>query len=312
MRLCGGGLRVVGEGVWGAGPRPSWAPRGVDKAGARGAKARRARGPGGPSRKRAPPRPGALRRGATSSHRTISHNTRSRAQGPTAPRRPAAGHDPRRWHAKRRAGPRCARLGGSASPIWEWRAAIPATFWWRPLPQTSRGAAAGHWHTFSPGRVPTSSASQLACGMVLVRGTRLPVQGSVSWCRAVPVTRTILAALVPGWCSSGAAGRRVCAAPFARGPPGVRPLGGLPVSSGAGGGGSLGGGAAWVPRHFCSRCLGRWHRGWAWRDGRPRSTFATGPAGGVVCVCLPSGMAGCPGRGLVRGRRGPRGRLRGS
>jgi hypothetical protein len=66
----------------------------------------------------------------------------------------------------------------------------------------------------------------------------------------------------------------------------------------------VGGCAAWMPHHFCSRCPVHWHRGWAWRGGGPHDTVTTGPARGVVGVHLAFGMACCPGRGWAQRRRG--------
>jgi hypothetical protein len=51
--------------------------------------------------------------------------------------------------------------------------------------------------------------------------------------------------------------------------------------------------------HFCSRCPFSWHRGWAWREGKPQSTLTTDPAESVVGVCVPSfRYGGLPGARL--------------
>jgi hypothetical protein len=188
---------------------------------------------------------GEHRRDAAASHRMVSCNTRGRSWEPTTPRRPATGHSPGHWQAKGCTDSYCARASGD--PLCRGRGGEP------PPVFRLMVASDGRRRPCLPGSVPTGYASQHARGMASVRGARLLVRGSVSWRWVLPVARAIPTALVPGWCSSRAAGWLMCVALLVRGPPGVHLPGILPAPLGARGGGPLGGCAAWVPHHFCCR-----------------------------------------------------------
>jgi hypothetical protein len=225
---------------------------------------------------------GKHRRDAAASHRMVSCNARGGAWEPTAPRRPATGHGPGHWHGRGLADSYRPRASGD--PLCRGRGKEP------PLVFRLMVASDGRRRPCLPGSVPTGYASQPARGMVWVGRLRLLVWGSPGDTRHPGGVGSALVLLL----RRRVAG--VCCSPRAW-PPGVCLPGIPPVPLSAGGGGSVGGCAAWVPHHFRSRCPVHWHRGWAWRGGGPHDTVTTGPARGVVGVRLASGMACCPGRG---------------